>query len=425
TSTNLCPHTLTLYRYPLYIASLLLFYCCSLIICYFSIFSIFFFFLNCIAGLGLVSKHFTKCGFNTNNYHPILSNSRPHTRGTVWSPSPLLHLILLSPRHNDLALMLRILHNNRLSQVDLHSISKVATDINRLTTGHVGAQVFAAYVLCGAQAKDAVRLTLEQIDVINRMCTENPELELVTSAKGLNDTKRIACLISIEGGHSIDSSLPTLRMFYQLGVPHARTHDVVKEMNRLGMIVDLSHSSWATARAVLQISKAPVIFSHSSAYAVCNHSRNVPDDLLRELKENGGLIMVNLHSGFVACHGQANVSIVADHFTHIRKVVGSESIGIGGDFDGASKFPLGLEDVSKYPALIQELLKRHWTENELSGVLRRNFLRVFKEVEKVSAKGTKEQMYSKSHSELVAPRSLVWTMVVLISCLCPDGPLRL
>ncbi|XP_064817765.1 dipeptidase 2-like [Oncorhynchus masou masou] len=209
--------------------------------------------------------------------------------------------------------MLRILHDNRLSQVDLHNISKVATDINRLTTGHVGAQVFAAYVLCGAQAKDAVRLTLEQIDVINRMCTENPELELVTSAEGLNDTKRIACLISIEGGHSIDSSLPTLRMFYQLGVRSmALTHtcntpwaessstiydvyqrendsltdfgkDVVKEMNRLGMIVDLSHSSWATARAVLQISKAPVIFSHSSAHAVCNHSRNVPDDLLREL----------------------------------------------------------------------------------------------------------------------------------------------
>ncbi|XP_071014304.1 dipeptidase 2-like [Oncorhynchus clarkii lewisi] len=383
--------------------------------------------------------------------------------------------------HNDLALMLRILHGNRLSQVDLHNISKVATDINRLTTGHVGAQVFAAYVLCGAQAKDAVRLTLEQIDVINRMCTENPELELVTSAEGLNDTKRIACLISIEGGHSIDSSLPTLRMFYQLGVRSmALTHtcntpwaessstiydvyqrendsltdfgkDVVKEMNRLGMIVDLSHSSWATARAVLQISKAPVIFSHSSAHAVCNHSRNVPDDLLRELKENGGLIMVNLHSGFVACHGQANISIVADHFTHIRKVVGSESIGIGGDFDGASKFPLGLEDVSKYPALIQELLKRHWTENELSGVLRHNFLRVFKEVEKErdrqKAKGTlpseaqidltgvqnpcrlvlrrpdhqttkMAQMYSKGHSELVVPRSLVWTMVILISCLC-------
>ncbi|CAB1339193.1 unnamed protein product [Coregonus sp. 'balchen'] len=325
---------------------------------------------------------------------------------TTGSAVGLMTKYPLIDGHNDLALMLRILHNNRLSQV------------------------FAAYVLCGAQKKDAVRLTLEQIDVIHR----------------LNDTKRIACLISIEGGHSIDSSLPTLRMFYQLGVRSmAFTHtcntpwaessstiydvyqrendsltdfgkDVVKEMNRLGMIVDLSHSSWATVRAVLQVSKAP--------------------------KENGGLVMVNLHSGFVACHGQANVSIVADHFTHIKKVVGPELIGIGGDFDGASKFPLGLEDVSKYPALIQELLERNWTENELSGVLRRNFLRVFKEVEKErdrqKEKGTlpseaqidlaevqnpcrlvlrrpdhqgikKEQMYSKGHSELVAPRSLVWT----------------
>ncbi|CDQ99488.1 unnamed protein product [Oncorhynchus mykiss] len=137
---------------------------------------------------------------------------------TTGSAFGLMTKYSLIDGHNDLALMLRILHGNRLSQVDLHNISKVATDINRLTTGHVGAQVFAAYVLCGAQAKDAVRLTLEQIDVINRMCTENPELELVTSAKELNDTNRIACLISIEGGHSIDSSLPTLRMFYQLGV---------------------------------------------------------------------------------------------------------------------------------------------------------------------------------------------------------------
>ncbi|XP_071382769.1 dipeptidase 2 [Centroberyx affinis] len=318
--------------------------------------------------------------------------------------------------HNDLALRLRILHENRLSQIDLHNVSKVATDISRLQAGHVQAQMFAVYVLCGAQKKDAVRLTLEQIDVIRRMCTEYQEMELVTSAQGVKDSemrRKIACLLSIEGGHSIDSSLPALRMFYQLGVRSmALTHNcntpwaessstlyndykrennslthfgkaVVQEMNRLGMIVDLSHSSWDTARAVLKLSKAPVIFSHSSSYSVCNHSRNVPDWLLQELKKNRGVIMVNLHSGFVACRDQANISLVADHFDHIKKVIGAESIGIGGDFEGAVNFPLGLEDVSKYPALIQELLQRNWPENDLAAVLRLNFLRVFEEVERV------------------------------------------
>lgn len=330
--------------------------------------------------------------------------------------------------HNDLALRLRILYDNKLSQINLRNISKAATDINRLTAGHVGCQMFAAYVLCGAQGKDAVRLTLEQIDVIQRMCTEYPELELITSAEGLRNSRRIACLISVEGGHAIDSSLPTLRMFYQLGVRSmALTHNcntpwaessstlydayqrgdnsltdfgeaVVEEMNRLGMMVDLSHSSWASARAVLRSSRAPVLFSHSSAHAVCNHSRNVPDELLRLLGERGGLIMVNLHSGFVACGAQADVSTVADHFDHIRKVIGASSIGIGGDFDGAQNFPVGLEDVSKYPALVQELLHRNWTESELAGVLRNNFLRVFEAVEKV-----RDEMRGTRPSEVQIP----------------------
>ncbi|XP_037340481.1 dipeptidase 2 [Pungitius pungitius] len=318
--------------------------------------------------------------------------------------------------HNDLALQLRILHSNRLSQVDLHNISKVATDINRLKAGRVQAQMFAVYVLCGAQEKDAVRLTLEQIDVVRRMCTEYQDFELVKSAKELRDSERrhkIACLISVEGGHSIDSSLPTLRMFYQLGVRSmALTHTcntpwaesssklhnvyqrhnnslthfgkaVVEEMNRLGMLVDLSHTSWDTASAALKHSKAPVIFSHSSSFTMCNHDRNVPDWLLRDLKKKHGLIMVNFHSNFISCSNVANISLVADHFDHIKKEIGAESIGIGGDYEGAVRFPQGLEDVSKYPALFQELLKRNWTENELANVLRNNFLRVFEEVERV------------------------------------------
>ncbi|XP_022062186.2 dipeptidase 2 [Acanthochromis polyacanthus] len=333
--------------------------------------------------------------------------------------------------HNDLALQLRILHNNRLSQIDLHNVSKVATDISRLQAGHVQAQMFAVYVLCGAQQKDAVRLTLEQIDVVRRMCTEYQDFELVTSAQELKNSEmrhKIACLISVEGGHSIDSSLPTLRMLYQLGVRSmALTHTcntpwaesssklynvfqrqnnsltefgkaVVDEMNRLGMIVDVSHASWDTALAVLKHSKASVIFSHSSSYSICNHSRNVPDWLLHELKKNRGLIMVNLHSNFISCRDEANISRVADHFDYIKKMIGAESIGIGADFEGAVGFPKGLEDVSKYPALIQELLQRNWTENELADVLRRNFLRVFEEVEKV-----RDQLSSKRPSEIQIP----------------------
>lgn len=318
--------------------------------------------------------------------------------------------------HNDLALQLRKLHNNRLSQIDLYNISTISTDINRFQVGHLQAQMFAVYVMCGAQEKDAVRLTLEQIDVVRRMCTENQKFELVTSAQELihsNLKHKIACLISIEGGHSIDSSLPALRMFYQLGVrsmslthtcntPWAESSSkryhfyqrqnnsltffgraVVEEMNRLGMIVDLSHTSWDTAKAALNHSKAPVIFSHSSSYSVCSHERNVPDWLLHELKKKRGLIMVNLHSNFISCKNEANISRVADHFDHIKRVIGVDSIGIGSDFEGAISFPKGLEDVSKYPALVLELLRRNWTENELADVLRQNFIRVFKEVEKV------------------------------------------
>ncbi|XP_033932955.1 dipeptidase 2 [Pseudochaenichthys georgianus] len=330
--------------------------------------------------------------------------------------------------HNDLALQLRKLHNNRLSQIDLHNVSNVATDINRLQAGHVQTQMFAVYVMCWAQEKDAVRLALEQIDVVRRMCTEYQDFELVTSTQEIKHSemnRKIACLISLEGGHSIDSSLPALRMFYQLGVRSmALTHTcntpwaesssklynvyqrqnnslthfgkaVVEEMNRLGMIVDLSHTSWETAWAALKHSRAPVIFSHSSSFSICNHARNVPDWLLQELKRKQGLIMVNLHSKFISCRDEANISHVADHFDHIKKVIGAESIGVGGDYEGAVSFPRGLEDVSKYPALILELLQRNWTERELADVLRRNFLRVFEAVERV-----RDQLKSTGPSEV-------------------------
>ncbi|MBN3290666.1 DPEP2 Dipeptidase, partial [Polypterus senegalus] len=290
--------------------------------------------------------------------------------------------------HNDLPLQLRKQFGNMLSKINLRSLPSTLTDIKRMDQGYLGTQGET-----GKMGKPPIEET------------------------GIERTKKISCLIAIEGGHAIDSSLGTLRMFYDLGVramalthtcntpwaeSSSRLHSsfynktkglkpfgehVIKEMNRLGMIVDLSHTSTFTAKDVLSITKAPVIFSHSSASGVCNHPRNVPDDILQLLKQNKGLVMVNLHSGFISCSSErGNVSSVADHFDHIKKIAGAESIGIGGDYDGADRFPEGLEDVSKYPALIEELLQRGWNETELAGVLRRNFLRVFRDVEMVSSR---------------------------------------
>uniref|UniRef100_K7FCH6 Dipeptidase n=1 Tax=Pelodiscus sinensis TaxID=13735 RepID=K7FCH6_PELSI len=227
--------------------------------------------------------------------------------------------------------------------------------------------------------------------------------------------KKVASLIGVEGGHSIDSSLGALRMFYRLGVRYmtlthscntpcwasdwpgpgaacaqhlSLTHPqrVVREMNRLGMLVDLAHVSVQTMEDALEVSKAPVIFSHSSAYELCRSRRAGWFDLVGLVaNQTGGLVMVNFYNLYVSCKKEAaNLSQVADHLDHIKKVAGAAAVGFGGDYDGVTTVPQGLEDVSKYPDLVAELLRRKWTEAEVKDALAGNLLRVFRKVEEVS-----------------------------------------
>uniref|UniRef100_A0A8C6AZ44 Dipeptidase n=1 Tax=Monodon monoceros TaxID=40151 RepID=A0A8C6AZ44_MONMO len=300
------------------------------------------------------------------------------------------------PDHKDMPLVLRQFYHNGLQDVNLHNFSHGQTSLDRLNDGLGGAQFWSAYVLCQTHERDAVHLTLEQIDLIRLMCASYSELELVISVKALNNTRKLACLTGVEGGHSLDSSLSILHTFYALGVHYVTlTHTcntpwaqssakgihpfysnvsrltgfgekVVAEMNRLGMMVDLSHVLDAVAQRALEVSQAPVIFSHSAARGVCKNTWNVPDDILQLLKKNGGIVMLSLSVRVLQCNPLANVSTVADHFDHIRAVIGCKFIGIGGDYDG---FPQGLEDMSIYLVLIEELLGRGWSEEELWGVL--------------------------------------------------------
>ncbi|XP_061830761.1 dipeptidase 1 [Nerophis lumbriciformis] len=319
--------------------------------------------------------------------------------------------------HNDLPWQLRQQFDNQLNKVDLNTLGTTHTNIPKIQKGRLGAQFWSAYVPCATQYKDAVRQTLEQIDVIHRMCHKYPDYFMFASSSqdimeafGRNKT---ASLIGVEGGHSIDSSLSTLRTFYQLGVRYltlthscntpwadnwlvdtgaeASQHDglspfgkqVIAEMNRVGMLIDLSHVSVKVMNQVLDMSEAPVIFSHSSAFAVCPHKRNVPDDVLRRVNETGGIVMVNFYNDYVTCSQTATLSDVADHFDHIRKVAGAGIIGFGGDYDGVTRLPEGLEDVSKVPSLVAELLRRGWSDDQVKAALGNNLLRVLKQAEQV------------------------------------------
>ena len=362
--------------------------------------------------------------------------------------------------HNDVPEQLRERFDNDFSKFDFHDMSSTATqkggkmhtDLARLRTGKVGGQFWSVWVSTSLSEPEAVREVTEQIDVVERLVAAYPkDLVLARSADDIEAAfkqRRIASLIGVEGGHSIGSSLGVLRQMYRAGARYMTiTHSkntpwadsatdapkfdglapfgvaVVKEMNRLGMLVDLSHVSETTMMDALDVTAAPVIFSHSGARAIGGHPRDVPDSVLARLKANGGMVMVvflpdfvseevrrwegaraaedarakYIHLGnpgaaasaladWVAEHPRPRGTLaqVADHIDHIRKLAGIDHIGLGGDYDGMPAGVDGLEDVSKYPALFAELARRGYSQADLEKISSRNLIRVLRAAEAVA-----------------------------------------
>jgi membrane dipeptidase len=361
---------------------------------------------------------------------------------------------ILIDGHNDLPNEMRLKSNLGFDEIDISkSVTNLQTDIPRLKLGGMGAQFWAAYVPARLMVTGgAARQTLEQIDFINRMVARYPETfafaRTADEIRKIRKSGRVACLIGIEGGHSIENSLALLRMYHDLGVRYMTlTHSdslswadaatdkpkttnglsdfgrqVVGEMNRLGMLVDISHVSTNTMNAALDITRAPIIASHSSAYAIAQHARNIPDDILERVKTNRGVVMVNFYSGFIMPEGarimrdmfevgrelrvkfpedkdyskamkewhkahpmpSGTVKDLVDHIDHIVKIAGIDDVGLGSDYDGVSQTPADLPDVSSYPVITQELLNRHYSEGDIKKVLGENILRVLAEAESIS-----------------------------------------
>ena len=369
----------------------------------------------------------------------------------------VLREVPLIDGHNDTPWAIRSQVSNHLGDFDFTDTTalepKMHTDLGRLRAGGVGAQFWSVWIPTDPGGAEAVVTVLEQIDLVHRLVARYPDdLEIALTADDvvrIHAEGKIASLIGVEGGHSIDSSLAVLRMLYDLGARYmtlthwinvpwadaataAPEHDgltpfgglVVREMNRLGMLVDLSHVSAAVMNDAIDVTRAPVIFSHSDAFALNPYPRNVPDDVLRRVPENGGVVMVNFSSFFLsrevtvrqadreaeqarlealfpgapktveegmdswyAAHPVPTVTLddVADHLDHIVEVAGIDHVGLGSDFDGIRSVPEGLEDVSGYPALLAKLLERGWSREDIARLAGLNLLRVMRRAEEVAA----------------------------------------
>ncbi|MBL8267158.1 dipeptidase [Steroidobacter sp.] len=362
----------------------------------------------------------------------------------------LLKKVILVDGHNDLPWAIRTNkeHPSDVAAFDLNGKVPFQTDLKRLEKGGVGAQFWSVYIP-GEIGTGFARTQLEQIDIARQIIERYPKFQFagtVADVRAAHNQGRIASLLGMEGGHAIENSLGALRAYYDLGVRYMTlTHnvnldwadsaakppqhggltkfgeDVVLEMNKIGMLVDLSHVCDGTMDDALRVYKSPVIFSHSSARALCDVPRNVPDSILKRLPENGGVVMVTFVAGFIdpavakvqipaiaeagrLSQGKSveeaekiseqvfskvkmpktTIAMVANHIEHIRKVAGVKHVGLGGDYDGNEAWPAGLEDVSSYPLLFAELIRRGWSDEDLTLLAGENVLRALAKAEDVS-----------------------------------------
>ena len=380
------------------------------------------------------------------------------TRAELARVDRILRTTPLIDGHNDLPWEIRDAHGNDLDNVDLNRDTRqltppLHTDIPRLRQGRVGGQFWSVYVPASLKGADATRAVHEQIDLTRRMIARYSAFEFADSADDIvriHRAGRIASMFGMEGGEAIDNNLAVLREFRAAGVlymtlTHSQNTDwvdsatdapahggltefgeeVVREMNRIGMLVDLSHVSAEGMRDALRVSEAPVIFSHSSAFALTGHPRNVPDDVLRALRRNGGVVMVNFYPAFTSedvrswsanraaedarlkalnpgdpdavreglaawaaehPRPEIDLTVIADHIEHIGRVAGRAHVGIGSDYDGVPYLPQGLDGVEDYPALLVELMRRGWSDRDIAGVAGGNLLRALRQAERVAAR---------------------------------------